>query len=168
LTAPNEFNRFFCIGKWDNIIYQNYALPDGTVVKAWLKCLDGGQIFLVPLFIENEQMNYATMSPGVTKKDSLYEVSDLYVKGILKDNLAARTAAGLSYDVAVVIGSGSHHYFDFSDPYPAIWAASDLDETMLAFMATGDPRLLPELPGIEGRILFGFRISSTNPRYKLK
>jgi hypothetical protein len=168
LTAPNEFNQFFCRGDWDNIIYQNHSLPDGTVVKAWLKCLDGGQTFLVPLFIENDQMLYPTMAPGVTLKNTPYEAGDLYVRGILRKNLAARTAGGLSYDVMVVIGSGSHHLFDFGDPYPAIWAATNLDETMLAFMATGDPRVLPELPGVKGKILFGFRISSANPRNKLK
>ena len=164
MLEVNGLAEFTCLGDFDNIIYKHYTTPDGTTVKAWVTCEDGGVQFLIPIFLENDVMQYITLSIRVIikKNDPVKsEASDAAVKKRIANILKTLGLTGKT-KIIVLIGRNSGSILTFDDPFPSIFAATGWDKTIQEFILTGDPNKLPSIDGLPGKALFGVRIKGSN------
>ncbi len=155
-TTEGTFD-FECIADFDNIISKHYTTPDGTTVKNWVNCDDGGTQFLLPLMLDNSTMFYPTLSNGVTSKNPPSEIDDAFVHNMTQRMLEILKLKGKA-EIIVVGGSNSGMILRHDDPYPAIFEKTGWDKAMIEFAQTGNPSVLPEISGFSGKLFFGYRI----------
>lgn len=149
---------FECVADFDNMVLKHYKIPDGTVVKYWVTCEDGGVQFLLPLFIENSTMLYPLIANApASKMGKTYEFSDESVKKMVQNGLDILKASGKT-KVKIVGGNNSSMILRIDDPYPAIFQTTGWDKAMIEFAQTGNPSVLPEISGLSGKLIFGYRI----------
>lgn len=149
---------FVCLADFDNMYPKHYKITTNAIVKYWVSCEDGGVEFLLPLFLEDNKMIYPLMANAPSSKmGKIYEFSDASVKKMM-ENMSDILKLNGKTNITVVGGNNSSMIIRIEDPFPAIFQATDWDEKMLEFAQTGNPSVLPEIPGFSGKLLFGYRI----------